>query len=129
MITLCLESIYQIFTNIHTYIHTYIHIYIYFFKDLTFLPKTKAYLTFVRMISKRLVLTFESNSSAWWLQIKYNKLALQKICLIQKIKKRKITNPMTNHITTTITRNKNNKNWYILLEHYNLYGSFNSFYR
>ena len=39
------------------------------------------------MISKRLVPTFESNSSAWWLQIKYNKLALQKKFLIQKNKK------------------------------------------
>ena len=30
------------------------------------------------MISKRLVPTFETNGSTWWLQIKYNKLALQK---------------------------------------------------
>ena len=35
---------------------------------------------------------------------------------------------MTNHITTTITAKKNNNNYYILLEHYNLCGSFNSFY-
>ena len=39
------------------------------------------------MISKRLITTFESNSSTWWLQIKYNKLALPKNLFKQKKKK------------------------------------------
>ena len=41
------------------------------------------------MISKRLITTFESNSSAWWLKIKYNKLALPKNLFKPKKKKKK----------------------------------------